>query len=88
MRRFLLHVLPKAYVRIRHFGLLGNRYKRIKIGLIRKLKNIKKVVKAVVDETWQEAFKRLTGIDPERCPQCSSSSLFKTSPFDSILNSS
>ena len=88
MRRFLLHVLPKAYVRIRHFGLLGNRYKKVKIGLIRKLKNIKEVVKAVVDETWQEAIKRLTGIDPDRCPQCSSSSLFKTSPFDSILNSS
>ena len=25
LRRFLLHVLPKAFVRIRHFGLLANR---------------------------------------------------------------
>jgi hypothetical protein len=86
MRRFLLHVLPKAYVRIRHFGLLGNRYKKIKIALIRKLENITKVVKVAIDESWQDALRRLTGIDPDTCPQCSSS-LLKTNPFDSRINS-
>jgi Putative transposase len=25
MRRFLLHVLPRGFVKIRHFGLLANR---------------------------------------------------------------
>jgi hypothetical protein len=28
IRRFLLHVLPDGFVRIRHFGILANRYKR------------------------------------------------------------
>ena len=40
MRRFLVHVLPKGCMRIRHFGLLGNRYRREKIALIRQLEKI------------------------------------------------
>ena len=37
IRRFLLHVLPKGLVRIRHYGLLSNRNRREKIALIRAL---------------------------------------------------
>ena len=37
IRRFLLHVLPKGLVRIRHYGLLSNRNRREKIALIRSL---------------------------------------------------
>ncbi len=34
LRRFFLHVLPKGFVRIRHFGFLGNRFRpaRVKLG--------------------------------------------------------
>ena len=28
LRRFFLHVLPKGFVRIRHFGLLSNRFRK------------------------------------------------------------
>jgi len=34
MRRFLLHVLPKGFTRIRHYGLLGNRWKKIKLEIV------------------------------------------------------
>lgn len=37
MRRFLLHVLPKGFVRIRHYGLLSNRCRRDKLPLCRRL---------------------------------------------------
>ena len=37
MRRFFLHVLPKGFVRIRHFGLLTNRYRTVCLPLARKL---------------------------------------------------
>jgi hypothetical protein len=37
LRRFLLHVLPKGFVRIRHFGFLANRSRKTKIPLARQL---------------------------------------------------
>ncbi|WP_250656289.1 IS91 family transposase [Alkalimarinus coralli] len=36
LRRFLQHVLPKAFMRIRHYGFLSNRYRKIKLEAIRK----------------------------------------------------
>jgi hypothetical protein len=37
LRRFFLHVLPKAFVRIRHFGFLANRFRASRISLGRQL---------------------------------------------------
>jgi hypothetical protein len=70
MRRFLLHVLPKGFVRIRHFRLLGNRYKKEKIGIIRKLQNVIEKLLPKVEEDWCAMLIRLTSIDPDLCPDC------------------
>lgn len=37
IRRFLMHILPKGFVKIRHYGLLANRNKKTKLKLCRKL---------------------------------------------------
>jgi hypothetical protein len=37
LRRFFLHVLPKAFVRIRHFGFLANRFRAARLSLCRQL---------------------------------------------------
>ena len=37
LRRFFLHVLPKAFVRIRHFGFLTNRFRASRVSLCRQL---------------------------------------------------
>jgi predicted RNA-binding Zn-ribbon protein involved in translation (DUF1610 family) len=37
LRRFFLHVLPKGFVRIRHFGFLGNRFRAARVMLCRQL---------------------------------------------------
>jgi len=37
LRRFFLHVLPKAFVRIRHFGFLANRFRASRVALCRQL---------------------------------------------------
>jgi len=39
IRRFLLHVLPKGFMKIRHYGLLGNRNKTKKLTLWETLNN-------------------------------------------------
>jgi hypothetical protein len=37
LRRFFLHVLPKSFVRIRHFGFLSNRFRASQLALCHKL---------------------------------------------------
>jgi hypothetical protein len=37
LRRFLMHVLPQGFVRIRHYGFLSNRHRQEKLALCRKL---------------------------------------------------
>jgi hypothetical protein len=35
VRRFCLHLLPERFVKIRHFGFLGNRQRRLRVGQAR-----------------------------------------------------
>jgi hypothetical protein len=69
IRRFLLHVLPRGFVRIRHYGLLANRNRRQKIARCRELLSAAEP-KESVKETVAEKLLRLTGIDVGRCPAC------------------
>jgi hypothetical protein len=69
IRRFLLHVLPAGFVRIRHYGLLANRVCREKLELCRTL--IAAITPAVVTEPVPEPKAAGEG-RPERhtCPAC------------------
>jgi hypothetical protein len=40
LRRFLLHVLPKGFMKIRHYGFMANRSRAAKLALIRRLLNV------------------------------------------------
>jgi hypothetical protein len=72
IRRFLLHVLPPRYVRIRHFGLLANRKRKDYIALCRQILGDGKTVtqQNTTKETWQEQLFRICGIDVTLCPVC------------------
>jgi hypothetical protein len=70
MRRFLLHVLPRGYVRIRHYGILGSRAKKTKLVIIQTLLGVTKQAVDAIKETWQDLLKRTTGIDVNVCPVC------------------
>ena len=37
VRRFCLHVLPERFVKIRHYGLLGNRQRQARLAVARQL---------------------------------------------------
>ena len=77
IRRFLLHVLPDRYVRIRHFGLLANRCRKDNMTLCRELLGTHAITKEDVKETWQEQLLRITGIDAFACPVCRIGRMFK-----------
>ncbi len=70
MRRFLLHVLPKGFMRIRHYGLIANRGKAAKLAAARTALNQPAPSVSSQPETLAEFWKRIAGLDLARCPQC------------------
>jgi len=77
LRRFLLHVLPPGFVRIRHYGLLANPIRRKRIALCRQLLNVApETIPSVPPENWEQLLQRLTGHDVTRCPQCGAGRLW------------
>ena len=73
IRRFLLHVLPERFVRIRHYGLFANRHRASQLERCRDLLGqpaAQAQVQARVREDWQARCVRLTGRDPTLCPVC------------------
>jgi len=69
IRRFLLHSLPKGFVRVRHYGFLANRNRTAN------LKNIRQLLKLPIqlDKTQaslEQMVLQLTGIDITACPCC------------------
>ncbi len=70
IRRFLLHVLPKGFMKIRYFGFLSNIKKRECIQIIRLLTDFKKEPLEQAKETVPQIIQRVTGIDITCCPLC------------------
>ena len=70
IRRFLLHVLPKRFMKIRYYGFLANTCKRKAVLLIRRLIGVDMAVKVYLQENIQEKMLRLTGRDILLCPHC------------------
>jgi len=68
LKRFLLHVLPKGYVKIRHFGLLAARGRRDRLALCRNLLQDRSPVPE--PEAFEAFLLRVLGIDVHLCPVC------------------
>jgi hypothetical protein len=73
LRRFLMHLLPPGFMRIRHYGLLANAGRKQSIEVCKALLGVGLVAgcnSTSARETWQELVLRLTGKDVTRCPRC------------------
>jgi hypothetical protein len=70
IRRFLLHVLPDGFVKIRYFGFLSHRNKKRCIPLIRNLIDPNANPPEKIKETAAQTMLRVTGIDISCCPEC------------------
>ena len=77
IRRFLLHVLPQGFMKIRYFGFLANTNKKTCIPLLRNLIDPTAQCPESVAETLQEMMLRLTGDDISCCPQCQKGKMVK-----------
>ena len=70
IRRFLLHVLPRGFTRLRHYGLLANRCRARKLAMCRDLLGQPADPEPREPETTREMLLRLTGSDIAVCGQC------------------
>jgi len=80
VRRFLLHILPPQFTKIRHYGIVASAVKKKELGLCRKLLGLLPVIIYEKLET-AELIKQLTGIDIYICPVCESE-LIRAPPSD------
>jgi hypothetical protein len=89
IRRFLLHVLPNGFMRVRHFGFLANRAKKHALPQCRKLLGLNPALPTIPDRSAHDLLLDLTGTDISRCPVCKKGTLVivaelpKPHPWDS-----
>jgi len=70
IRRFLLHVLPGFFTRIRHFGFVSNRNRKENIACLKKLLGVPGKTCESPEKSLEELMLELTGKDISKCPHC------------------
>lgn len=68
IRRFLMHVLPPGFMKIRHYGLLGNRNKTKKLTLCKRLTNTPVIAK--VKASTLDLLSKMFGRNFSLCLHC------------------
>jgi hypothetical protein len=76
IRRFLLHVLPDGFQRIRYFGLMANRGRAQNLALCRRLLGAEEVKAGeTAAKDWRTLYEEMTGHDVSLCPSCANGRL-------------
>jgi Putative transposase len=86
IRRFLLHVLPDGFMRIRHFGFLANRSKKHLLPQCRKLLGHDPALLACSHLPAKDLLLKLTGIDLSRCPSCQEGTMIAVGDLPASLS--
>jgi predicted Zn-ribbon and HTH transcriptional regulator len=85
IRRFLLHLLPDSFVRIRHYGLLANRSKKEYLSRCRWLLGEEVQPPAVIKKTSKELMLEVGRVDLSVCPECKGGRMIKIGDLPSEL---
>lgn len=72
IRRFLLHVLPEGFQRIRYYGFLCNRYREHKLARCRVLLGMATQPSSLGEPSndYRDRYEALTGASLKECPAC------------------
>jgi len=77
IRRFLMHVLPKGFQRIRHYGFLANCCRGRKLALCRQLLRMPPHEPgSYLKKDYRQRYEELTGRSLTRCPVCQQGEMF------------
>jgi len=91
LRRFLLHLLPRRFVRIRHYGFLANPVRLQTLPWVRQwLAPSARATESKAPrepERWDVLLLRLTGKDVTRCPRCRVGHLVVVEQLPALLGS-
>ncbi len=89
IRRFLLHVLPRGFQRIRQFGFLANRQRRHKLTRCRTLLSDPAgptVTNQPLPRDYQSLYETVTGQSLKQCPACRSGTMKLTERLASLAS--
>mgnify|MGYP000106833288 CR=1 FL=1 len=75
IRRFLMHVLPSGFQKIRYYGFLNNRTKSESLRIIFKLQGYQKFKQRYTGLSVAELLKEVWNYDIHICPACGCSSM-------------
>jgi hypothetical protein len=81
IRRFLLHILPTGFMRIRHYGILANRAKGEKLALARNALNHSNATEPQQCESLEAFWLRVANFDIHRCPHCKTGRMIVIGPL-------
>lgn len=70
IRRYLMHVLPSGFQKIRYYGFLNNRYKTRNLKLIFKLQGHQRFKAKYINLSMEELLKAVWNLDIHICPEC------------------
>ena len=74
LRRFVQHVLPKGFVKVRHYGLLANRHREARLAVCRRLLLVVNAAALLADTTMPAGdAQEAATIEPAQrrcCPAC------------------
>lgn len=77
IRRFLMHVLPKRFTKIRHYGILSNRSKKVKLAICRNILKGTSPKSVLEGLSTPEIILKLFNVDIRLCKKCGSKKLSK-----------
>ena len=85
IRRFLRHILPRQFRRIRYYGLHHSSARAEKLPRCRTLLGLAAELPEVKELSLLEWLTELLGAEVDRCPQCGASgSLFQRAEFEQL----
>jgi hypothetical protein len=70
LQRFVAHVLPVGFMKVRHYGILSSRNKAACIETVRVQHDVEPIEKLPKGRNWMETFEMLYGRHPKLCPCC------------------
>ena len=84
IRRFLMHVLPKGFVKIRNYGFLANSIKLKSLKIIRLQSRNLKCKSELIGLKTDALLRLLFGVDIQVCPKCKSKNYYNSTPYHKV----
>ena len=92
IRRFLMHVMPSGFHRIRYYGFLGNRHRNEKLAECRRLLGMHTVEHHAelpkLEKEYRERYQELTGRSLRQCLHCQQGQMVKVAILPRALDTS